>query len=112
MKELIKKLIEQIEMSDFKDENGMSLKNNKSYNDIKDLLSKSKAYNNTFVLTTSMLGYKREDIVETEDTIHELVQNIAKAQEENEFITFTTVDGINLAVRAHNIEAIVQVKDE
>lgn len=64
---------------------------------------------NTYLLITSLLGYRREDTIETEEDIIELTNNIAIAQEENEFMTFINIDGVKLAVRANNIECIVQI---
>ncbi len=74
-------------------------------------LKYNESHVNTYELTTTLLGNKRVDEVVSGFNIYELAQLTEKAQEENEFMIFITVDGVNLAVRANDIVCVVQVKE-
>lgn len=112
MKKLIKNLIEQIEMANFKDENGMSLKNNKAYAELKEATEKPNSPKDVYLLISNLMGSKREDWIETNDSIEFMAECVAKAQEENEFMVFMTVNGNKIAVRANDIESISEPRPE
>ena len=110
----VKELMEQINKADFKDENGMCLKNNQAYLEVEEEIKRIEIHDkemvNEFEITTNLLGNKRIDRVKSCFNTFQLANCVDTAKEEDEFVVLVNVDNVEIAVRARNVESITRLK--